>query len=109
MDTGETKSVTLYSIREENGDSYSMTATYTGTELIMFSHDFSQFHKAFFGDDEYEGYRIFDSENVDKLCALFDTTDILSALTEYFKGEMKDTEFFDLCKENSISFKYHVR
>ena len=56
-----------------------------------------------------ETYFVFDKENTDKLFDLFNTKDLLTSLYNYFDGDMRDLEFYDLCKNNEINYKMVVR
>ena len=109
MKTDDVKRETLYDIGKQNGDWFKMEAFFTGVELVLLIHDFSNMHEDIFGDDESEVFYVFDSENVEKLISVFHTTDLLASLSEFYDGKMRDKEFFDLCRENNISFNQNIR
>lgn len=99
----------IYDIKREDGDWFSLSAQIYNSELILFQHDFSKLHEKMFGDEECETYFVFDKENTDKLFDLFNTKDLLTSLYNYFDGDMRDLEFYDLCKNNEINYKMVVR
>ena len=101
--------LTLYDIKREDGDWFSLSAQIQGSKLVLFRHDFSKIHEMMFGDEECETYFVFDEENTDKLFDSFKTKDMLTSLYNYFGGEMRDLDFFDYCKDNGIVFRRIVR
>ena len=101
--------LTLYDIKREDGDWFSLSEQIHNSKLILFRHDFSKIHEMIFGDEECETYFIFDEENTNKLFDLFKTKDLLTSLYIYFGEEMRDLEFFDYCKDNGIEYNRIVR
>lgn len=102
------KEVVLYDIKRDNGDWLSLTVYYDGPILTFFAHDFTEIHELMFGDEEYEGYHTFDEENILKLKKLFNTDDLLDAISHYFNGKMKDDAFFKMCDKNNIKYKSYT-
>ena len=101
----------LYDIERDNGDWFSLTA-YTDRPadgLTLFMHDFSAEAEKCFGDEEVEHFYSFSEEETAKLAKALGNTDLPAALTEFFHGEMRDTEFFGFCKQNGIKWDSFYR
>lgn len=104
----EDKKVNLYQIKEDNGDQFILRAYIYDGCLILEGHDFSETAKNFFGDEEYEYYYSFDIDNTNKRIKAFKTTNILSALVQFFDNKMKNDEFRKFCEENDVIYRAHV-
>ena len=106
----DTKMVILYDIKREDGDWFCLRAyiDQIDNKLFLEGQDFSKLAKDMFGDEEYEYFYIFDKISVEKIKKILNNDDILLALSDYFHGEMRETDFIELCKNNDIAYKLHV-
>lgn len=104
----EGRKVILYSIKQDNGDSFILRAYVDNGCLTMEGQDFSETAKKFFGEEEYEYYYYFDLDNTNKLMKVLKTTNILSSLIQFFDNKMKNEEFRKFCGESDVIYKTHV-
>lgn len=95
-------SVTLYDIKREDGNWFRLTAYLSDGELKLEAHDFCELAESMFGDSEHETFYMFDSENTQKLLQVLETDNLLEGLQNFFGGQMKDRDFFELCKKNGV-------
>lgn len=102
--------VTLYDIKREDGDWFSLRAYIDSSynKLYLEGQDFTKLAKDMFGDEEYEYFYVFSKESIIKLKKALNNDDLLSGLNDYFHGEMLNSEFIELCKKNDIPYELHV-
>lgn len=100
------KSLEIYDLQRENGDRFILTATLSKKgELSFDGVDYTSLGKKMFHDIEFEYGYYFSQEETEKLSYLFKTKDLLIAIKEFFHGEIRNTDFLNLCKENNIAYK----
>lgn len=108
--------VILYDIENSNGDQFILRAYIDNDNcLLLEGQDFSSLAEEMFGDEEYEYYYSFDLENTIELSYHINPnvhietgSQLLNELKCFFNGEMKEKEFFDICKKYNISYKKTV-
>lgn len=98
------REITLYDIKREDGNWFSLTACLNNGELRLAGHDFCKLAEKMYGNEEHETFYQFNVENTIKLAAVLNTKNLLKGLQLYFDGKMRDREFLTLCEENNIKY-----
>lgn len=98
------REITLYDIKREDGNWFSLTAYLNNGELRLASHDFCKLAEDMYGNEEHETFYQFNVENTTKLAAVLKTKNLLKWLQLYFDGKMRDREFLSLCEKNNIKY-----
>lgn len=109
MSNEDLEKVVLYDVKEENGDTFKLSA-YIDPEtsgLVLYGIDFSLALEHTLGDGEEEFYYTFNETHTLRLKRALNAGDIISGLQNFFNGEKKIDEFMKLCKGKHIA--YNVR
>lgn len=98
--------ITLYRV-ENKGDLFILRAYLLDGALRLEGQDFSETAERMFGDEEYEYFYSFSLEATNKLLSILGGDNILDAVNNFFNGKMANSEFFELCDDNKISYDFH--